>query len=141
MHCGRDQSLSRGACALNVALPPQAGAELTPTHPDSFSYLNLSIYDKEWADLVGYLPEACAFIDSAIASGEAGHAHAHGSSYPPSHSPQSAAFIGAVFNAVAPLLATIARPLPQAAACWSTARRASRARPAWWWPTSCPAAR
>lgn len=47
----------------------QVGRELSPTHPDKFQYLRISIDDHEQEDIVKYFPRSMKFIHDAINSG------------------------------------------------------------------------
>eukprot|EP00878_Enallax_costatus_P009919 GHUV01010356.1.p1 GENE.GHUV01010356.1~~GHUV01010356.1.p1 ORF type:complete len:259 (+),score=71.90 GHUV01010356.1:1009-1785(+) len=49
----------------------QVGSELSPSHPDSFTYLKIDVLDKPFVDIVSHLAEAVQFIDQAISAGSA----------------------------------------------------------------------
>eukprot|EP00775_Hariotina_reticulata_P006465 gene6465-6693_t len=45
----------------------QVGKELRPTHPKSYTYLQLPVWDMPEQDIVGCFPAAFTFIDHALA--------------------------------------------------------------------------
>jgi protein-tyrosine phosphatase len=52
----------------NVLL--QVGVELQPSHPNSFAYLQLPIYDMPEQDIVASFPAAFDFIEQAMKDGK-----------------------------------------------------------------------
>ena len=48
----------------------QAGIEFRASHPGSFAYLHLPIYDLEEQDLLMHLPECFRFIEQGMNQGE-----------------------------------------------------------------------